>query len=530
VIEDAEVPGMGPLFTVLRLLDFVRLVMSSQGSPGSGGGSSSGGGGGSGGSKRRRRRRRGGGGSGGSGGGGGGGSSSGGGGGGGGNRQGSGNRAQGTATKQGKRGGSRNKRRGSQGGSQGGGQRRRGGSGGGGGGRGRGRTGKSGAQRWQQKQPAYLPGGEVAETCDGIAEIYPDGHAFLRRIQHNLLAVHDDIHVPVQLVRKYNIGTGSQVIGKVTAPERNGQRPQCTEIESIDGMDPEEYKLRVPFGHLTTIDPEEWIQMEETQEELTTRVIDLLSPIGFGQRCLIVAPPRAGKTVILQKIGAALNSLYPNAEVFVLLINERPEEVTDIRRSINGTVVASSLDDLAPSHVAVSEMTFARAKRLVEQGKDVVILVDSLTRMARAYNMEIGSSGRTMSGGLDSRAMEHPKRHFGCARNVEGGGSLTVIATALIDTGSRMDQLIFEEFKGTGNSELVLSRKLAELRIYPALDISKSGTRKEEKILDADILSMTTTLRRVLAKMKPEESMELLVDKLESTPTNREFLEHFRIK
>jgi transcription termination factor Rho len=263
---------------------------------------------------------------------------------------------------------------------------------------------------------------------------------------------------------------------------------------------------------------------------MTTRVIDLLAPIGFGQRYLIVAPPRTGKTVILQKIGASLNTWYPDVDVWVLLINERPEEVTDIRRSIKGTVIASSLDDPAPNHVAVAEMAFARAQRLVESGRHVVLLVDSLTRMARAYNMEIGSSSKTLSGGLDSRAMEHPKRHFGSARNVEHGGSLTVIATSLVDTGSRMDQVIFEEFKGTGNAELVLSRALADLRIFPAMDISKSGTRKEEKIIPPDILQNTWTLRRVLNKLKPVEAMELLVDKLGATGSNGEFLKHFEVK
>ena len=266
-------------------------------------------------------------------------------------------------------------------------------------------------------------------------------------------------------------------------------------------------------------------------EDLDGGEAELLNgAIGFGQRYLIVAPPRTGKTVVLQKIGAALNTYYPEVEVFVLLINERPEEVTDIRRTIRGEVIASSLDDLAPSHVAVAEMTFARAQRLVETGKHVVLLVDSLTRMARAYNMEIGSSSKTLSGGLDCRAMEHPKRHFGSARNVEHGGSLTVIATAHVDTGSRMDQVIFEEFKGTGNAELVLSRALADLRIFPAMDISKSGTRKEEKIIPADVLRKTWTLRRVLNKLKPVEAMELLVDKLEKTPNNGEFLEYFEVK
>jgi transcription termination factor Rho len=387
-----------------------------------------------------------------------------------------------------------------------------------------------GVQQWYQKQPEYQPGGEVPTTCDGVAEVMSDGYAFLRRMEGNLIAQHDDVWVPVQLVRQYNIATGSRIVGTVMPPQRPGQRPAVGSIESIDGLPPEEYRMRVPFKHLTTIDPERWMRLEGDGKEMTTRVIDLLAPIGFGQRYLIVAPPRTGKTVVLQKIGDALNTYYPDVHVMVLLINERPEEVTDIRRTIKGDVIASSLDDLAPSHVAVAEMTFTRAQRLVEAGRHVVLLVDSLTRMARAYNMEIGSSQRTLSGGLDSRAMEHPKRHFGSARNVEGGGSLTVIATALIDTGSRMDQVIFEEFKGTGNAELVLSRALADLRIFPAMDISKSGTRKEEKIIPADVLQQVWTLRRVLNKLKPVEAMELLVDKLQATKTNKAFLEHFKIQ
>jgi transcription termination factor Rho len=488
----------------------------------SGGGHPGGGGnfqGGGGGRRRRRRGRRGGRGP------GGGGPPGGGGGGGYPGQGGGGGYPQPAPTFQGGRPG---------GGRQGGGGgRRRGGRGrpgrGFGGGR-RGGEGMGGPQQWYQKQPEYQPGGEVPATCDGVAEVMADGYAFLRKLSGNMLAAHDDVWIPAPLVRQYNIQTGSRVVGTVVAPQRPGQRPSVGQIESIDEAHPDQYKLRVPFKHLTTIDPDRWMRLEGDGKEMTTRVIDLLAPIGFGQRYLIVAPPRTGKTVVLQKLGDALNKHYPETHVMVLLINERPEEVTDIRRTIKGDVIASSLDDLAPSHVAVAEMTFARAQRMVEQGRHVVLLVDSLTRMARAYNMEIGSSQRTLSGGLDSRAMEHPKRHFGSARNVEGGGSLTVIATALVDTGSRMDQVIFEEFKGTGNAELVLSRALADLRIFPAMDISKSGTRKEEKIIPADILQQTWTLRRVLNKLKPVEAMELLVDKLQATKNNKVFLEHFKIQ
>jgi len=387
-----------------------------------------------------------------------------------------------------------------------------------------------GPQQWYQRQPDYVPGVEVPTRCDGVVEMMGEGYGFLRLTSNNYLAMGDDVYLPANLAKQFNVMTGSRIVGTVVPPQRPGQRPSVGAIETIDGLPPDESRVRVPFKHLTTIDPERWMKLEGDGKDMTTRVIDLLAPIGFGQRYLIVAPPRTGKTVVLQKLGASLNTYYPDVEVFVLLINERPEEVTDIRRTIRGEVIASSLDDLAPSHVAVAEMTFSRAQRLVETGKHVVLLVDSLTRMARAYNMEIGSSSKTLSGGLDSRAMEHPKRHFGSARNVEHGGSLTVIATALVDTGSRMDQVIFEEFKGTGNAELVLSRALADMRIYPAMDISKSGTRKEEKIIPPDVLRKTWTLRRVLNKLKPIEAMELLVDKLEKTPDNTEFLEYFEVK
>jgi transcription termination factor Rho len=302
-----------------------------------------------------------------------------------------------------------------------------------------------------------------------------------------------------------------------------------TSIDTIEGGSPEASKKRTPFKNLTTIDPTEWLRLEgEGTTDPLLRVIDMLIPIGKGQRCLIVAPPRTGKTIMLQRIGQAINRNYPEMKVFVLLINERPEEVTELRRSVEGEVIASSLDELAPQHVGVAEMTLARARRCVEMGQDAIILADSLTRMARAYNMEIEHSGRTLSGGVDSRALERPKTHFGAARKVEGGGSLTIIASALVDTGSRMDQVIFEEFKGTGNSEIVLSRDLADQRIFPAIDINASGTRKEEKLLPPDLLQRVWTLRRVLSKMRPEEAMELLIQKLMQTETNQEFLDRFR--
>ncbi len=361
-----------------------------------------------------------------------------------------------------------------------------------------------------------------------MLEIIPDGYGFLRKAEHSYLASSDDIYVPAGLLRRTGLKQGTYVKGKVAPPRKPGQRPSLAKVEEADGADLETYRARTPFKNLTTIDPNEWLRLEGDNPDPTLRVIDLLCPIGKGQRCLIVSPPRAGKTIMLQRIGNSINVNYPEIKVFVLLINERPEEVTEMRRTIRGEVISSSLDDLAPQHIKVAEMTLARAQRLVEAGEDVLVLVDSLTRMARAYNMEIESSGRTLSGGVDSRALERPKAHFGSARKVENGGSLTIVATSLVDTGSRMDQVIFEEFKGTGNCEIVLSRELADRRIFPAIDVSKSGTRKEEKLLPPEVLKRTWVLRRVLAKMKVIESMELLVKKLEDTPNNATFLHAFR--
>jgi transcription termination factor Rho len=367
------------------------------------------------------------------------------------------------------------------------------------------------------------------KPTEGVLEVIPEGYGFLRTARHNFLASAEDIYVPAGLLRRTGITQGSLIKGMVAPPRKPGQRPSLHTVEKVDGQDLETYRRRVPFKHLTTIDPTEWLRLEGDGSDPTLRVIDLLCPIGKGQRCLIVSPPRAGKTVMLQKIGNAVNENYPEMHVFVLLINERPEEVTEMRRSIRGDVISSSLDELAPQHIKVAEMTLARAQRLVESGEDVLVLVDSLTRMARAYNMEIQSSGRTLSGGVDSRALEKPKAHFGAARKVENGGSLTIVATALVDTGSRMDQVIFEEFKGTGNCEIVLTRDLADRRIWPAIDVSKSGTRKEEKLLPPDFLQSSWVLRRVLSKMKPVEGMELLVKKLEITKNNDAFLGAFKM-
>jgi len=414
----------------------------------------------------------------------------------------------------------RRRGRGGQGGQHGGGQ---GGFRGGHGGHGGGHSGV----------PAFAPApGEVlvAEgVAEGVIDVMREGYAFLRTLKHCYLAHPSDVYVPANLVRAHSLEQGTLVSGGVSPPRRPGQRPSLVTVESVEGGPPEKYVARTPFKNLVTIDPTEWLRLEgEGTNDPLLRVIDLLIPIGKGQRCLIVAPPRTGKTIMLQRIGQAINRNYPGMKVFVLLINERPEEVTELRRTIDGEIIASSLDELAPQHVGVAEMALARAKRCVEMGEDVVVLADSLTRMARAYNMEIEHSGRTLSGGVDSRALERPKTHFGTARKVEGGGSVTIIATALVDTGSRMDQVIFEEFKGTGNSEIVLSRELADRRIFPAIDISLSGTRKEEKLLPPDILQRTWILRRVLTKMKPVEAMELLVQKLVQTKTNAEFLDRFK--
>ena len=390
-----------------------------------------------------------------------------------------------------------------------------------------------GGQGGHSGSPAFGPApGEVlvAEgVTEGVIDVMREGYAFLRTLKYCYLAHPSDVYVPANLVRAHSLEQGALVSGGVSPPRRPGQRPSLVTVDTVEGGPPEKYVNRTPFKNLVTIDPTEWLRHEGagTNDPLL-RVIDLLIPIGKGQRCLIVAPPRTGKTIMLQRIGQAINRNYPGMKVFVLLINERPEEVTELRRTIKGEIIASSLDELAPQHVGVAEMALARAKRCVEMGEDVVVLADSLTRMARAYNMEIEHSGRTLSGGVDSRALERPKTHFGAARKVEGGGSITIIATALVDTGSRMDQVIFEEFKGTGNSEIVLSRELADRRIFPAIDISLSGTRKEEKLLPPDVLQRTWILRRVLTKMKPEEAMELLVQKLLQTKTNAEFLDRFK--
>jgi transcription termination factor Rho len=365
---------------------------------------------------------------------------------------------------------------------------------------------------------------ETLEKLDGVIEILPEGYGFLRSRKRNYLPGPEDIYVPTSLVRRVGIRPGTLVNGGVSPPRREGQKPMLATVDALDGLGIEDYRKLPKFADLISLDPVEKIRLETPDGDLSMRVMDLFTPIGKGQRGLIVAPPRSGKTILLQKIANSITTNHPEVYLIVLLINERPEEVTDMRRTVKGEVISSSLDELSENHVKVAEVVQERAKRLVEMGRDVVILLDSLTRLGRAHNIEQQHSGRTLSGGLDARSLEKPKQFFGSARKAEGAGSLTLIASALIDTGSRMDQVIFEEFKGTGNMELVLSRELAERRIFPAIDLNSSGTRKEEKLLEPDTLHKVYLLRRVLAKMKPLEAMELLLDKMSRTKTNKDFL------
>ena len=382
----------------------------------------------------------------------------------------------------------------------------------------------------------------------GVLEVLGDGNGFLRQPQRSYRPSPDDIFVPRDILAKLGVAEprgngsgieGSEIEGRASAPgsaaaARGGQgssrsgsggrAPRLSEVRAVNGVPLEEYARRRSFSQLTSVDPFERIRLETDPDELSTRVIDLLTPIGKGQRCLIVAPPRAGKTTLLQRIAAAITRNHPEIHLIVLLVDERPEEVTDMKRSVRGEVIASSSDDVARNHVSVARIVLERARRLVEVGRDVVILLDSLTRLARAHNTATPGTGRTLSGGLDARTMEQPRRLFGAARKAEEGGSLTVIATALVDTGSRMDDVIFQEFKGTGNMELVLDRALFEQRIYPALDIARSGTRKEEKLFAREDIPRVHKLRRVLFEMKPHDAMMKLLDKLSKYPTNAAFL------
>jgi transcription termination factor Rho len=364
--------------------------------------------------------------------------------------------------------------------------------------------------------------GEPGPPGHGVLELHPKGFGFLRDPKTHYAARPTDPYVPGQVIEKFGLLEGMLVAGPTEAT-RGGTGPRLTDVETIEGRPPEEYRRRT-FDELTATDPTEQIVLETGKEPLTTRVMDLLTPIGKGQRGLIVAPPRTGKTVLLQHIAAAVTANHPEMHLMVLLVDERPEEVTDIKRTVKGDVIAASFDRDTAAHVRTAELVLERAKRLTEQGKQVFVLLDSLTRLARAYN-KASNTGRTMSGGMDVRAMDVPKRLFGSARAFEEGGSLTILGTALIETGSRMDDLIFQEFKGTGNMELVLDRKLADRRIYPAIDMSQSGTRKEERILPKETHEQVTLLRRSLVQLPPVQAMEALVQRLGRTASNDEFLD-----
>jgi len=365
-----------------------------------------------------------------------------------------------------------------------------------------------------------------AITGEGVLETLPDGFGFLRAPDYNYLPGPDDIYVSPSQIRRFGLRTGDIVAGQIRPPKESERYFALLKVETINGESPEVARTKILFDNLTPLYPDAKFNLETpARPNDSTRIIDLLCPIGKGQRCLIVSPPRAGKTVLLQDIANAVSTNHPEAKLHVLLIDERPEEVTDMARSVNGEVISSTFDEPAQRHVQVAEMVIEKAKRLVEHNHDVIILLDSITRLARAYNTVVPPSGKILSGGVDSNALHKPKRFFGAARNIEGGGSLTIIATALVDTGSRMDEVIFEEFKGTGNSEIHLDRKLMEKRIFPCLDINRSATRKEELLLEDFVLQRVWLLRQLLHPLNVIDSMEFLLDKLRRTDSNKEFLE-----
>jgi transcription termination factor Rho len=361
---------------------------------------------------------------------------------------------------------------------------------------------------------------------DGVLEILQDGFGFLRSPEANYLPGPDDIYVSPSQVRRFGLRTGDTVEGQIRSPKEGERYFALLKVNTINFDNPEKVRHRINFDNLTPLYPEERIKMEltdPTKKDLTTRIVDLIAPQGKGQRALIVAPPRTGKTMMLQNIAHAVAGNHPECYLIVLLIDERPEEVTDMARTVKGEVISSTFDEPASRHVQVAEMVIEKAKRLVEHKRDVVILLDSITRLARAYNTVVPSSGKVLTGGVDANALQRPKRFFGAARNIEEGGSLTIIATALVDTGSRMDEVIFEEFKGTGNSEIILDRKLSDKRTFPSIDITKSGTRKEELLVDKATLSKMWVLRRVLMPMGVVDAMEFLIDKLKVSKTNADF-------
>ena len=370
----------------------------------------------------------------------------------------------------------------------------------------------------QTEQNGYIYG-------EGVLETLPGGFGFLRAPDYNYLPGPDDIYVSPSQIRRFNLRTGDIISGHIRPPKEGERYFALLKVESINYEDPERARDKILFDNLTPLYPNERFQLEYQPDEYTTRVVDLLTPIGKGQRGLIVAAPRTGKTMMLQNIAKALGHNHKEVILIVLLIDERPEEVTDMQRSVDGEVVSSTFDEPATRHVQVAEMVIEKAKRLVEHGKDVVILLDSITRLARAYNTVVPPSGKILSGGVDSNALHKPKKFFGAARNIEDGGSLTIFATALIDTGSRMDEVIFEEFKGTGNMEIHLDRRLMDKRVFPAIDINKSGTRKEELLISREDLNRIWILRKVLSQLSVVEAMEFLLDKIHGTKNNKEFLE-----
>lgn len=369
---------------------------------------------------------------------------------------------------------------------------------------------------------------DVQINGSGVLEVLQDGFGFLRAPEANYLPGPDDIYVTPNQIRKYSLKTGDTISGEIRSPRDTERYFALTTVESLNFENPEASRNKAHFDNLTPLYPDQRFKMEiedPTRKDRSGRIIDIVSPLGKGQRALIVAPPRTGKTVLLQNIAHSIEANHPECYVIVLLIDERPEEVTDMQRSVKGEVVSSTFDEPATRHVQVAEMVIQKAKRLVEHGKDVVILLDSITRLGRAYNTVVPSSGKVLTGGVDANALQRPKRFFGAARNIEEGGSLTIIATALIDTGSRMDEVIFEEFKGTGNSEIVLDRKVADKRVFPAIDVTKSGTRKEELLLDPVDLQKTYVLRRILNPMGTMDAIEFLISKLKDTKNNADFFD-----
>src|SRR6201982_1469976 len=361
--------------------------------------------------------------------------------------------------------------------------------------------------------------------AEGVLEILPDGYGFLRSPDYNYLPGPDDIYVSPSQIRKFDLKTGDTISGQVRPPHEGEKYFALVKIEAVNFESPDEARNKILFDNLTPLYPQERIKLETARDNASARVMDLLTPLGKGQRGLIVSPPRAGKTMLLQNVANSITTNHPEVVLMVLLIDERPEEVTDMQRSVKGEVISSTFDDPAARPVQVAEMVIEKAKRLVEHKRDVVILLDSITRLGRAYNTVVPSSGKVLTGGVDANALQRPKRFFGAARNIEEGGSLTILATALIDTGSRMDEVIFEEFKGTGNSELILDRKLSDKRSFPAIDITKSGTRKEELLVDKATLSKMWVLRRILNPMGTVDAMEFLLDKLKYSKTNNDFFE-----